>query len=171
MQINQYLVSIRSKPSLLPPQPTHTSLQQSNPTSSNIPAYLIVISQPSSHILHAPASLTSGSQGYANSAIPPPLTRADVAAMIKTAYTKGVQEGKNMNNNNNNRNSNRNAHNTPTRPPNQPKYATKYCFVHGYNFSHIGTECKVMANDPTSTPQHKSATNSTTGGNANVQQA
>ena len=121
-------------------------------------------------ILHAPASLTSGSQGYANSAIPP-LTRADVAAMIKAAHTKGVQEGKNMNNNNNNRNSNRNAHNTPTRPPNQPKYATKYCFVHGYNFSHIGTECKVMANDPTSTPQHKSAINSTTGGNANVQQA
>jgi hypothetical protein len=127
-------------------------------------------------ILQAPASLTSGNQGYSNAAIPPPITRDEVAAMIKAAHTKGVQDGKNINNHNNNnnnsnRNSTRNTNSTTTQLPKPTRYGTKYCFFHGYNFSHIGTECKVMANDHKSTPQHKAATDSTTGGNANVQTA
>jgi hypothetical protein len=129
-------------------------------------------------ILQAPAFITSGSQGYSNAAIPPPLTRSDVAAMIKAAHIKGVQEGKAITNNNNktttdhnSRNTTRNTNTTNAQSPNPTRHGTKHCYFHGYNFSHIGTECKVMANDHNFTPQHKAATNSTTGGNATVQTA
>jgi hypothetical protein len=43
-----------------------------------------------------------------------------------------------------------------------------YCFVHGFNTSHNGAQCKVMAQNPLYTADMKAATSSATGGNPNV---
>jgi hypothetical protein len=43
-----------------------------------------------------------------------------------------------------------------------------YCFCHGYNISHHGSTCKVMAQDPGYTAEMKTATSAATGGNPNV---
>jgi hypothetical protein len=109
-------------------------------------------------ILHSPHHATMATQGYANSATTA-VTKEDVAAMIKAAYSKGVQDNK-----------------RDRRPPNsspiaKTKTATKYCFCHGYTFTHTGKECLVMANDKQYTQQQKDAVSPTSspGGNTNSQ--
>ena len=43
-------------------------------------------------------------------------------------------------------------------PGQAPKPGTKYCFVHGLNPTHEGTQCRVMIGDPTYSINHKNAT-------------